>query len=240
MLLTRTPLNALLRPLDLHVLGTPPTFVLSQDQTRQLIWPDFLRSRCAVGFATAYFFFHPARTSSERGSEGCFCFLLPDDSSLPGIRRHSSLQFSKNPALVTRVTQTPPPCCQHPSQGPAVGVGAAVYGHPTRTVNNFVPSSCTFRHHLSGERHDDDAFHPIFNHLNLLLSSPATDTSHHSPRLSTHEPHATSPSTIWLSQRAPAATPAQICHAFESSFEESSTAVAVAAPLAASAGRSFA
>ena len=54
MLLTRTPLNALLRPLDLHVLGTPPTFVLSQDQTRQLIWPDFLRSRCAVGFATAY------------------------------------------------------------------------------------------------------------------------------------------------------------------------------------------
>ena len=40
-LLTRPPLNlprheALTGPLDLHVLGTPPAFVLSQDQTLQL------------------------------------------------------------------------------------------------------------------------------------------------------------------------------------------------------------
>ncbi|KAF0821200.1 hypothetical protein KIS1582_5106 [Cytobacillus firmus] len=37
MLLTRPPLTfreqAPIRPLDLHVLGTPPAFVLSQDQT---------------------------------------------------------------------------------------------------------------------------------------------------------------------------------------------------------------
>ena len=85
MLLTRTPLNALLRPLDLHVLGTPPTFVLSQDQTRQLIWPDFIRSRCAIGFAIANLYFHPARTSFRPKPEERFCFLLPDDSTLPGF-----------------------------------------------------------------------------------------------------------------------------------------------------------
>ena len=79
-LLTRTPLNALLRPLDLHVLGTPPTFVLSQDQTRQLIWPDLRRSRFAVGFATAYLFFHPARTPSEscpKNASVFFCLTTP-------------------------------------------------------------------------------------------------------------------------------------------------------------------
>ena len=39
-LLTRAPLNegaSPLIPFDLHVLGTPPAFVLSQDQTLQLI-----------------------------------------------------------------------------------------------------------------------------------------------------------------------------------------------------------
>ena len=38
-LLTRAPLVSIpkdLLPLDLHVLGTPPAFVLSQDQTLQL------------------------------------------------------------------------------------------------------------------------------------------------------------------------------------------------------------
>ena len=40
-LLTRSPLTRepkLLRPFDLHVLGTPPAFVLSQDQTLHDIW----------------------------------------------------------------------------------------------------------------------------------------------------------------------------------------------------------
>jgi hypothetical protein len=39
-LLTRAPLDeeaSSLTPFDLHVLGTPPAFVLSQDQTLQLI-----------------------------------------------------------------------------------------------------------------------------------------------------------------------------------------------------------
>ena len=41
-LLTRAPLNQGASPsipFDLHVLGTPPAFVLSQDQTLQLIFP---------------------------------------------------------------------------------------------------------------------------------------------------------------------------------------------------------
>ncbi len=39
MLLTRAPLYSGLPPFayDLHVLGTPPAFVLSQDQTLQLV-----------------------------------------------------------------------------------------------------------------------------------------------------------------------------------------------------------
>ncbi len=42
-LLTRPPLkyfvvNYSIPPLDLHVLGTPPAFVLSQDQTLKLIY----------------------------------------------------------------------------------------------------------------------------------------------------------------------------------------------------------
>ena len=45
-LLTRPPLNPFpkeLHSLDLHVLGTPPAFVLSQDQTlhdRSFVWLD--------------------------------------------------------------------------------------------------------------------------------------------------------------------------------------------------------
>lgn len=35
-LLTRPPLGTKSPPLDLHVLGTPPAFVLSQDQTLNL------------------------------------------------------------------------------------------------------------------------------------------------------------------------------------------------------------
>ena len=49
-LLTRSPLNSkkasfLLLPFDLHVLSTPPAFVLSQDQTlhdRLFVWLDFV------------------------------------------------------------------------------------------------------------------------------------------------------------------------------------------------------
>ena len=52
-LLTRPPLKQLiasysLSPLDLHVLGTPPAFVLSQDQTLELN-PDHQKSSLIPG-----------------------------------------------------------------------------------------------------------------------------------------------------------------------------------------------
>ena len=56
-LLTRAPLRCQPKstsPFDLHVLGTPPAFVLSQDQTLELI-PDHLRS-ISIPQALVYFF----------------------------------------------------------------------------------------------------------------------------------------------------------------------------------------
>ena len=50
-LLTRPPLNPFpkeLHSLDLHVLGTPPAFVLSQDQTLELN-PDHQKSSLIPG-----------------------------------------------------------------------------------------------------------------------------------------------------------------------------------------------
>ncbi|GAW32894.1 hypothetical protein JDF658_26590, partial [Carboxydocella sp. JDF658] len=46
-LLTRPPLShsgasSLMAPLDLHVLGTPPAFILSQDQTLRIYLEKFL------------------------------------------------------------------------------------------------------------------------------------------------------------------------------------------------------
>ena len=44
-LLTRPPLASLpkeIHSLDLHVLGTPPAFILSQDQTLKLKYTNFL------------------------------------------------------------------------------------------------------------------------------------------------------------------------------------------------------
>ena len=64
-LLTRPPLNPFpkeLHPLDLHVLGTPPAFVLSQDQTLnkkfnlllKLLWV-FIRLKRIAGFILTIF-----------------------------------------------------------------------------------------------------------------------------------------------------------------------------------------
>ncbi len=50
-LLTRAPV--VLLPLDLHVLGTPPTFVLSQDQTLRCIYFFCLFQRCVPSFSSA-------------------------------------------------------------------------------------------------------------------------------------------------------------------------------------------
>ena len=46
-LLTRSPLSdhpKKITPFDLHVLGTPPAFVLSQDQTLKKLYPNSQRS----------------------------------------------------------------------------------------------------------------------------------------------------------------------------------------------------
>src|SRR5512136_493691 len=43
-LLTRSPLRTISSsPFDLHVLSTPPAFILSQDQTLRIIFPHLLR-----------------------------------------------------------------------------------------------------------------------------------------------------------------------------------------------------
>ena len=54
--------NVLLHPFDLHVLGTPPAFILSQDQTLRRISSTFYRR----------FFF----ASIRRNCLVCFLFLL--------------------------------------------------------------------------------------------------------------------------------------------------------------------
>ena len=51
-LLTRSPLGIIHTPFDLHVLGTPPAFVLSQDQTLELIISTVLTvSLFSTGFS---------------------------------------------------------------------------------------------------------------------------------------------------------------------------------------------
>ena len=89
-LLTRSPLNSkkasfLLLPFDLHVLSTPPAFVLSQDQTlhdRLFVWLDFVLpfetdSSVSLKFVAGYCY--PAHRHFE------LCSLL-------------TVQFSKNQA----------------------------------------------------------------------------------------------------------------------------------------------
>ena len=77
---TRAPRYSPLRtfPFDLHVLGTPPAFVLSQDQTLQL--------RVCI----------PARASSEARGMVCyelFCSLA--GTRFSAFRRRLAIQFSK-------------------------------------------------------------------------------------------------------------------------------------------------
>ena len=70
-LLTRSPLNSkkasfLLLPFDLHVLSTPPAFVLSQDQTlhdRLFVWLDFVLPLKQISLSLLKFiagYFYPA------------------------------------------------------------------------------------------------------------------------------------------------------------------------------------
>ncbi len=70
MLLTRPPLTAQVAPgdsLDLHVLGTPPAFVLSQDQTLQFelqVIPTSLAVRLLTGKGHAHLTGEPVAYSA--------------------------------------------------------------------------------------------------------------------------------------------------------------------------------
>jgi hypothetical protein len=63
---TRAPLYSSLRtfPLDLHVLGTPPAFVLSQDQTLQL--RGFDPSQYLFRGELAWFYFNVCKLKEMR------------------------------------------------------------------------------------------------------------------------------------------------------------------------------
>ena len=77
--------KVLLPPFDLHVLGTPPAFVLSQDQTLssnlltdKYFYPSAFFTILTVLFTEPDFFpFSLARKSTKNhGTALCFCFLL--------------------------------------------------------------------------------------------------------------------------------------------------------------------
>ena len=63
---TRAPLYSPLRafPLDLHVLGTPPAFVLSQDQTLQL--RDFYPRQLPLSRRTGILYFNVCKLKGMR------------------------------------------------------------------------------------------------------------------------------------------------------------------------------
>ena len=77
--------KVLLPPFDLHVLGTPPAFVLSQDQTLssnlltdKYFYPSAFFTILTVLFTEPDFFpFSLARKFTQNhGTALCFCFLL--------------------------------------------------------------------------------------------------------------------------------------------------------------------
>ena len=60
MLLTRAPLSSHPKtrlPFDLHVLGTPPAFILSQDQTLRMILTGLLSFMFVLTSSSLLFFF---------------------------------------------------------------------------------------------------------------------------------------------------------------------------------------
>ena len=91
-LLTRPPLGfgkqAFLAPFDLHVLGTPPAFVLSQDQTLQNLVSNQL------SLFKSYF-----RVFSAQTFANVFFFLILLELRVPKIR-HTFLYFTLLVCLV--------------------------------------------------------------------------------------------------------------------------------------------
>src|SRR4051812_25371925 len=106
---TRSPVYSSLRTfsLDLHVLGTPPAFVLSQDQTLQL----------------SLSLFSPGDTNRRfRGSSGPRLFADVLRYSLKALRFRNLLR-----GLAIRFSKTERPCACHsgrPTSSPASSAGA--------------------------------------------------------------------------------------------------------------------
>jgi hypothetical protein len=105
---TRSPVYSPLRAfsLDLHVLGTPPAFVLSQDQTLQL----------SIGVS---FLAHLSRVPRLAGHDRCTQSIASSAILLRGL----AIQFSETdlarPSHSALPTTPPPRRLQHPGEGRA-------------------------------------------------------------------------------------------------------------------------
>ena len=103
MLLTRSPLDhpaSWALSFDLHVLGTPPAFILSQDQTLRLIYYSSLLNFSFV-IQISYL---DISESKLKFLDVCFCLFLKEQSRPP--KRFSALRFSAR-ALIIYPTKEP-------------------------------------------------------------------------------------------------------------------------------------
>ena len=152
MLRTRSPVYSPLRAfsLDLHVLGTPPAFVLSQDQTLQL----------RIRFPSAF----PRSAPGYRGAR---------DSALKALRcpqylRGLAIQFSETDEpfrLRTSDCDAPPPCFE-PSKGER-------YLPPsTNRVKSRDPPPLERPRRVQGPRCLAEPFRPVKNTSRSPLNRP--------------------------------------------------------------------
>jgi hypothetical protein len=126
---TRPPLG-IAPPLDLHVLGTPPTFVLSQDQTRQLNPARWL-SPSALASSLSNIFVYPLKppgfsrlslSSSFQRTSPTFSALFSEAAS--GRERRSS-------NLPDRVNRFLPPVVAFLDHPADLGLGRPAFSHST-------------------------------------------------------------------------------------------------------------
>ena len=140
MLRTRSPVYSPLRAfsLDLHVLGTPPAFVLSQDQTLQL----FSSERSSAGFADV-------TTTSLKAlrcpqSSSWTCYPVFKDRALLHCRfaRPTAVPASRRGAPATAVRGfRPKATCIRPGTAPLLQ-GALRVTKPPKGVKRPTPLGC--------------------------------------------------------------------------------------------------
>ena len=118
-LLTRSPLayasvTQCISPFDLHALATPPAFVLSQDQTLQLLYSLALRKQVHA----------PAPAADEQG------LIQTHQPSIPaGDRKLSRVRMHERTGIVAPVTHQISAAC-----GPR-GPAPASHSHGSSTVH---------------------------------------------------------------------------------------------------------